>query len=98
MPPHSPLRSAIEEVISTSQGTSFYILTHSADSIESGPSIFLTQDEGNCHNVITIFYRNCPCIYTTESEGVQVTFASEAIKLSETLFAESRKGYEQYCV
>ena len=93
MPPRSPLRSAIEEVISTSQGTSFYVLTHSNDGIESGPSIFLTQDEGKIIDLK--FFMFLHIIYTIESEGVQVTFASEAIQLSEALFAESKKGYAQ---
>lgn len=44
----SPLQAALEEVISTSQGTSFYVLTQSSGVSEGpvGPGVFLTQDEG----------------------------------------------------
>ena len=38
------LSTIVEEVIATSQGTSFYVQTSSGE--RAGPGTFLTQDEG----------------------------------------------------
>ena len=44
MSEHGRLSTIVEEVIATSQGTSFYIQTSSGEG--AGPGTFLTQDEG----------------------------------------------------
>ena len=44
----TPLHSVLQEIISTSVGTSFYVYTK-ADSgikLETGANVFMTQDEG----------------------------------------------------
>ena len=44
MSEHGCLSTIVEEVIATSQGTSFYVHTSSGEGV--GPGTFLTQDEG----------------------------------------------------
>ena len=44
MSEHGRLSTIVEEVIGTSQGTSFYVQTSSG--VWAGPGTFLTQDEG----------------------------------------------------
>ena len=88
----TPLSSVIEEVIATSSGTSFYVLSQGGliqDTAGSG-AVFLTQDEGlYCRCIIdcVIF------VYTVDIEGSVQTFATESLVIADAKYIETRKGY-----
>lgn len=88
----TPLSSVIEEVIATSSGTSFYVLSQGGltqDTVGSG-AVFLTQDEGlYCQYIIdcVIF------VYTVDIEGSVQTFATESLVIADAKYIEARKGY-----
>ena len=88
----TPLSSVIEEVIATSSGTSFYVLSQGGltqDTAGSG-AVFLTQDEGLYRQYIidcVIF------VYTVDIEGSVQTFATESLVIADAKYIEARKGY-----